>query len=314
MTSFRPRRQRRGFTLIELLVVIAIIAVLVGLLVPAVQKVRESAARISCSNNQHQLGVAASNYSNDHQNKLPPAFGSPDGAGSWGSAFYFMLKYIEQEPLYNGGASPGSRQPGNAGGVPAYYSLAWGAEPDPGPILGTVVKVYLCPSDSTNDPNPVGFVWANGPKAGQSAGNWALSNYVYNAQVFAMIPTNTAFGGAYVGPKYPQGIRDGVSQTVFFGEKYAICGSPSPQAVAWGDAGGVGAIPAFAYGAAAFAVFQTNPIPANCNPAVAQAPHPGGMVVCMGDASVRTVSPTISQSSWQAVLTPNGQDTPGPDW
>ncbi|HKI33563.1 MAG TPA: DUF1559 domain-containing protein [Gemmataceae bacterium] len=313
MSRFGVRGRGRGFTLIELLVVIAIIAVLIGLLVPAVQQVRESASRSSCGNNQHQLGVACMNYANDNQSKLPPLYGSPAGAGSWGSCFYFMLPYLENEPLYDGGTSPGSRLPGNAGGVPPFFSLPFGSEANPGPIIGNVVKTYLCPSDPTNHQNPYPMIWANGPNQGQAAGSWGLGNYPANAQVFAMNPAPGST--SFLGTKYPQGIRDGPSNTIFFGEKYAVCGNPVTAVVAWGDTGlTANGEPAFAYGASPFAMFQANPLAQNCNSALAQTPHRGGMVVCMGDGSVRTVSPAISQATWQAALTPNAQDQLGSDW
>jgi prepilin-type N-terminal cleavage/methylation domain-containing protein/prepilin-type processing-associated H-X9-DG protein len=130
---------RRGFTLIELLVVIAIIAILIGLLLPAVQKVREAAARMSCSNNLHQIALACHNYESTH-GTLPPGVGK--NGCCWGTWMIPVLPYVEQDNL--------AKIYVNFGGLDT-SGPRYGAAPN-NQVTSQRLKVFTCPSDTPNAP------------------------------------------------------------------------------------------------------------------------------------------------------------------
>jgi prepilin-type N-terminal cleavage/methylation domain-containing protein/prepilin-type processing-associated H-X9-DG protein len=202
-------RLRRGFTLIELLVVIAIIAVLLGLLLPAVQKVREAAARLKCSNNLRQLALAAHGY-HDSEGRFPPGVyqlpfpSAPRYRGV--SLFVYLLPYLEQDNLARNWDRTDPLN-NTAGGASARTAI--------------VLPVLLCPSDAISQ-NPIDT----------GNGRWcALTSYGGNGGQRSYDPQRATNDGLFfvIGPgsqTAPNGaavriadVSDGLSNTFLFGER-----------------------------------------------------------------------------------------------
>src|SRR5437660_934656 len=145
----RLLKKFRGFTLIELLVVIAIIAILIGLLLPAVQKVREAAARMSCQNNLHQLGLACHNFESAN-GRLPPGYlGPPDNVWTFNAqhvgVLFILMPYLEQDNVFR---QCMSTEPADYLSPDITYPTIWAAN---GPFVQgsfTKVKNLVCPSDN----------------------------------------------------------------------------------------------------------------------------------------------------------------------
>jgi len=205
MPRLVPWGKWRGFTLIELLVVIAIIAVLIGLLLPAVQKVREAAARTQSTNNLKQLVLATHNI-HDVYGKIPSSLGSfPVGNDpNWGAAylpshfgtqFYFLLPYIEQQNVYM------STQINSNGTAQA---ASWRST--------AVIKTFQAPGDPSLPAD--GTNWS-GRGAASYAANWHVFRGGWDE--------DWQKGGV---TKFAN-ITDGLSNTIFFAERYTLCGDPT---------------------------------------------------------------------------------------
>jgi len=285
-------KRLKGFTLIELLVVIAIIAILIALLLPAVQKVREAAARTQSVNNLKQIGLAVHGC-NDAYKRLPATFGSfPSPSPTWwGGGSYIMsvqfaiLPFLEQTTVYN-------------------QCQVWDARSWGGP--GQVLQVYMAPGDPTLPANGI-----------SNDNNLGITSYASNMAAFGI----SAGGTMRISASFP----DGMSNTILFAERFAICqglqhawaedqqwsnSSPfliqdnNPVANGWNNPGS----------------FQT-PFPlggpnwlTQCNYNTMNSLNGINIQTGIGDGTVRSVTTGMNPFTWQQAIVPNDGQPLGSDW
>jgi prepilin-type N-terminal cleavage/methylation domain-containing protein len=284
------RRRRNGFTLIELLVVIAIIAILIGLLLPAVQKVREAAARSQCSNNLKQMSLAVQNCADTYQSYLPPMVGYyPPGATTGLSAgpAIWILPFIEQQNLFNTMAS---------------YGSAWDTQNG---INMDTPKTYFCPSDPTYQPsNGLTSYGANAVVFGN--GQWNGSTVTYNQL------SNGSYGYA----TFPASIPDGTSNTILWTEKLAWCTNSNCTKQFFVSTWMNNDVPVVGwYQTPPNVQYQTGANGTNClGYAAATSGHTAAILAGLGDGSVRTISQGMSTNTFNLALIPNDGLPMPSDW
>jgi prepilin-type N-terminal cleavage/methylation domain-containing protein/prepilin-type processing-associated H-X9-DG protein len=304
--SRRLRHPRAGFTLIELLVVIAIIAILIGLLLPAVQKVREAAARMSCTNNLKQLGLALHNF-HDSNGFFPPSATSTAFNPGWGPTQgwgQFLLPYIEQ------------------GAMASLYrwDKNW-SDPLNQPVVTVPLKVMLCPSAPGNRMDTA-------PPSTTPAGPWSASPTDYT-------PTTRIAQGAITANwvTYQPGdingmmvtnmrlrfadIQDGTSNTIALAEDAGrpqrwqmgklITAQLADSAASWADRNNLIA----PTGAKADGSSRVGPCPMNCtNNNELYSFHTGGVNAVFGDGSVRFLNAGMTLSTLANLITRSGGEVP----
>jgi len=283
-----------AFTLIELLVVIAIIAILIALLVPAVQKVREAAARTTCANNLKQVGLGVHNYAGTFNSRLPAVSYYDNNSVGWDTFWGALLPYVEQGPLYNKAINQGA---------------IWGNN-----VYSAVVPIYICPSDPT-------------PTNGMSSNGWSGTSYAPNNRMFGAVGVVLSPPGVWTWvAKYKIGnIPDGTSNTVGVVERFAYFPAygwnnnafyPTDNSHwGWNSAGSV-------YGPWGLSNYPPQiqpPINGWVGPVAPAYPfnpntgHPVMQTMLM-DASVRGVGASVSAGTWQQACLPDDGAVLGANW
>ena len=300
---------RHGFTLVELLVVIAIIGILLALLLPAVQAVRETSRRLSCGNSMRQVGLAVQLI--DGARRFLPPMSAPakreritKAARSYNGAigftvFTWLLPYIEQEPL----SKLANRDVNTA--VPG--------APGAGTIYAVSIPTFLCPSDNSH---AAGMALTN---VG-GADSWAVGSVAANYNVFGNTLGGTAVERSEGSSSLARSFPDGLSKVVILAERYGTCGSSgeanhsSTKGNLWSDANQTWR--------PVFCVNETDQIPdapgftrcemfqvapnwvSECESRRAQTPHPAGMQVVFADTHVATLDGSMDPEAWAGICHP----------
>jgi prepilin-type N-terminal cleavage/methylation domain-containing protein len=281
--------QRSAFTLLELLVAIAIVAILLGLLLCAIQRVREAAIRLESMNNLKQIVLATHNFAHARNGRLPSIDGNLHSANPGQALFVALLPFVEAGNIQAGdGESPEVKYPNR--------------------------RLFLSPAD----PSITGIIGG-------------LSSYAANAQVF------------HGSPGLSWTFQDGTSNTIAYAEHLAeACGDlayffyfqrdvhPIVHRATFADGGSIddrancgddypettGNPPVSRAGYGGHQTFQVAPFPVRtkCNPKLAQTPHTSGMLAAFGDGSIRTLAPSISETTYWGAVTPAGGELLGNDW
>jgi len=328
LSQLKRREGRRGFTLIELLVVIAIIAILIGLLLPAVQKIREAANRMKCSNNMKQLGLAAHNY-NDTYGTLPPSVliatqfvGWNDENNFGPTCFVLLLPFMEQDNLYRPITQSVANYQAWVNNTPGGSNdQSWKTTVINGiAFRSTKVPTYLCPSEpnATTLGNRTLGSWARGSYGACSGPGDPNTSANGNDGTYTDVGTPNVAGGGVMCINYGSAVAaipDGSSNTIMFnhlragpaandmrgcwafgmvGGSYTAnnargdCYTPNDTGCCSDDVRGCNDRPDIAMGCWSGDYGQGQ----------ARAAHSGGVNATMGDGSVRFVRNSINQRTW----------------